>query len=101
MLALKVSLRHSISKRFVLYIPILMMRMIQTSLFAVHVVKETNHVMPKKGGIQLPLLFPVHVGRPLSDFSFITVMSELLPMTYPRFFILISCPDYLAHITDM
>lgn len=49
--------------------------------------------MLEMGGIQLP-------PRPLSDFSFITVVPELLPVTYPRCCSLISCPDYLARITD-
>lgn len=33
-------------------------------------------------------------------FSFITVMPELVPVAYPRFCPLISCPDYLTHIAD-
>lgn len=59
--------------------------------------------MLEMGGIRLPpsfFLSSLYAVRPLSDFSFITVMPELLPVTYPRCCSLISCPDYLAHITD-
>lgn len=54
------------------------------------------------GSGYLPVLFLscLYAVRPLSDFSFITVLPELLPVTYPRCCSLISCPDYLAHITD-
>lgn len=45
-------------------------------------------------------LFCLYAVRSLSDFSFITVILELLPVTYPRCCCFNFLSRHLAHITD-